>query len=250
MIRIAICDDNEKEQQIIQTMCESFFEDNPEEHEYTFFSSGEEVLEYCKKNQNTRIDLLFLDVEMPGISGIETKDLIVKQPWVWRIVFVSSHKEQVFDSFGLKTLGFVVKPPSQQEIHKWIDVVLEDMEENVLVELKSSDRDKGQVVRMESIAYIKAAGNYTEVYLYPEGKEAEQFVLLVKKIGELESEMAHLPIVRVHKSYMVNLANIKDLKKEVVLQNRKEKIPIGRMYKEEIKKQYIEYGREKVRRRI
>ena len=103
-MKIGICDDHKKERDIIFEYCERFFSKNEIEHTYVFFSKGEEILNYCNE-QNERIDLLFLDIEMEGISGIEVKDKVVKVEQVWRIVFVSSHLESMRYSFGTKTIG-------------------------------------------------------------------------------------------------------------------------------------------------
>lgn len=75
MIRIGICDDCKKDILWIQQCCEMFFGECKVEHEYEIFYSGEEVLEYCKgnKKKEERIDILFLDIEMGKISGIDLK---------------------------------------------------------------------------------------------------------------------------------------------------------------------------------
>lgn len=247
MIRIGICDDNEKDRKNVYSICKNFFEKNPMEHEYILFSSGEEVLEYCEGETNDRIELLFLDIELNGINGIETKDRIVKEDKVWRIVFVSSYKDKVWATFGLKTIGFVIKPATQEEIHKWINVVLEELEEDALVELKGMD---GQYIRLEKIAYFKAAGNYTELYLHTGSSGAQRPVLVLQKLGELEKDLQQFPIIRVHKSYMVNLVNVVDMDADISMRDMREKIPIGRVYKETVRKRYLEYGKEKIRRRM
>ena len=109
-MRIGICDDKKNEQTQLENLCKQYFEKSGTEYELVKFQSAEEVVDYCKHAKGERIDLLFLDIEMQGMSGIELKDRILKEDAVWRIVFVSHYKEKVFESFGLKTLGFVVKP--------------------------------------------------------------------------------------------------------------------------------------------
>lgn len=70
-MRIGICDDNIIERDMIKKLCNSCA--NNIEKDYALFASGEEVLEYADREDAEQLDLLFLDVEMSGISGIELK---------------------------------------------------------------------------------------------------------------------------------------------------------------------------------
>lgn len=78
-------------------------------HTFYLFQSAEEVLYYCENMKNKRIDILFLDIEMPGMDGICLKNKLVDSPLIWRILFTTYYREKVFDAFGLKTIGFLLK---------------------------------------------------------------------------------------------------------------------------------------------
>jgi len=250
MIHIGICDDNEKDRISLHDLCKQHFAVNQMEYTITFFGSGEEVLEYCKFAENKRIDLLFLDIEMSGIDGIEVKNRILKQDQVWRIVFVSGYKEKVFDSFGLKTLGFVIKPADSEEIGKWIQIVHTELEEEIFVELKDSQNISGKFVRLEDIEYAKADGNYTDVYLHPAYGDEEKHILLLMKLGDLEKKLSDYPVLRVHKSYLINLMNVTAVDKTIKMRDLEREIPIGRVYRDIVRREYVEYGRRKVQRRL
>ena len=111
-MRIGICDDEKFARQEVRKLCELYFDENKIEHDYIEFESGEEVLDYSVKQDNPLIDLLFLDVEMEGVDGIRLKEQLLRQSMIERIVFVTSHKDKVFDAFGQKTIGFIPKPPA------------------------------------------------------------------------------------------------------------------------------------------
>lgn len=248
MIRIGICDDCKTDVLLIQQWCETFFENFKMDYEYVIFYSGEEVLDYCRDNRNKekRIDLLFLDIEMGQISGIELKDKILKENNVWRIVFASSHLESMHLAFGLKTMGFLVKPV-KEEIHKWIKVVVEDKQEEVLIEIPKCKKSDEKYVLLEDIAYIKANGNYSEIYRYDKKDEP---TLVVCKLKKLEKEWKNTPLVRVHKSYMINLMNVINITEKVLLKEMDEGIVIGRAYSDFVNKKYNEYVKQVVRRRL
>lgn len=247
---IGICDDQKQDRQYIHSLCEAFFQTRKIEHEYRMFSSGEEVLDYCRQKEQARVDLLFLDIELGYIDGIQVKDRILRQDMVWRIVFVSGYQDKVFLSFGLKTLGFLVKPVEQDDIGKWIHVVLEELKQDVLVKIADSKTAEERYVRLEDIEYFVAEGNYTKIVLHTDEGSEEDYILVTKQIGELEQEYRRFPILRVHKSYMVNLENVMDIRGEITIRDSEEKIPIGRTFKDSVRKKYLEFGREKVRGRI
>ena len=249
-MRIGICDDKEREQNQLEHLCKQYFSKNEDEYKLVKFQSAEEVMDYCKHVNSERIDLLFLDIEMQGISGIELKNRILKEDAVWRIVFVSYYKEKVFESFGLKTLGFVVKPISYDEVAKWIDVVCDELKEEIYIELKDSQKDKSVLVRLEDVEYAKADGNYTDVYIHTSYDGKSDRILVSEKIGDIEKEMEEYPIIRVHKSYLVNLMNVTMMNKCVKVRDLEIEIPIGRYYRAVALKKYREYGREKVRKRL
>lgn len=246
---IGICDDVAEDRQRIYKFCEAFFSTCDMEHQYRMFARGEEVLEYCRQKDQERVDLLFLDIELGVIDGIQVKDRILRQDMVWRIVFVSGYQDKVLLSFGLKTLGFLVKPARREDIGKWINVVLEELKEDVLVSIADSKTADERYVRLEDIEYFVAEGNYTKIVLHTDEDSKEDYILVTKKIGELEQEYSHYPILRVHKSYMVNLENVMDIKGEITIRDSGEKIPIGRTFKNSVRKKYLEFGKEKVRGR-
>ena len=245
MILIGICDDIEKERLDLYHLCERFFKENVIEHKYIYFSSGEAVLQYCANVSSERIDLLFLDVEMEGISGIELKDAVIKQSIVWRIAFVTSHTESIYGAFSLKTIGFIPKPASEEKVSKMINLVLEDLKENILVTFKGY-RGENISIRLEDIAYFEARGSYTELFTYLSWQET----IIAKKIGEIEKELQPYNFVRVHKSYMVNLSNVIDVRSNVFLKDIEREIPIGRIYKETVRNRYSAYGKEKIKKRL
>lgn len=249
MIRIGICDDIEKEVLKIEQLCRAVFEDKNIQCHYIKFYSGEEVLEYCENPENERIDLLFLDVEMSGISGLELKDRIIQKSAVWRIAFVTSYEESVYGAFSLKTIGFIKKPATEKEIEKMINIVRNDLKENVVMTYKDY---RGEVINIpiESIFYFVANESYSIMHTEKEENINEQGTLLCKKLGVIEKELQKYGFIRVHKSYLVNFANVIELGENIVLRKLRIKIPVGRKYKEQVRMSYLEYGKERVRQRL
>lgn len=247
MLRIGICDDNASDRNRLYELCEQFFCTGRIKREYEFFHSGEEVITYCKDGRK-QIDILFLDIEMDGINGLEVKDRLDDNKVVQRIIFASDYENYVWKSFGKRTLGFMVKPIYEDEVAKWLNTVMEDIMSDVLVEIKNGKDN--YVVRIENIEYLHADGNYTEIFFSTAATDSKMSILVTKKLKELLSEINNADLVRVHKSFAVNVRNIFDVKDIISLRNIRQEIPIGRKYKEDIKKRYTDYVKERIRQRI
>ena len=248
-MRIGICDDEKRARMEVRKLCELYFAENEIEHDYMEFESGEAVLTYSANRDSLPIELLFLDVEMDGLDGIRLKEQLLRKSAIERIVFVTSHTDKMFDAFGQKTVGFIPKPPLYERVEKMLTVVREEKQENVeLVFIGYNGKE--QSVRLNDIVYFKASGSYTEIYSYAfDGAEIECFVIS-KKIGEVEQSMEDYSVLRVHKSFLVNLANVVSVGEVIKVRNLEEKIPIGRKYKEQVKATYASYISDKVRKRI
>lgn len=247
MIRIGICDDNIMEQNRLKKVCLQYCEKRKINMDINLFSSGEEVLEYCCNSTAPRIDLLFLDIEMQGISGLELKEQIKKVDSIWRIVFVSSHTELMEFAFGLKILGFMRKPIGDAKICNWIEMVINELEEEVTIRIE----EKGiltALVRLENIEYFKGEGNFTKIVIgTAKGKEE---IFSTRSLKSWEKELMESLVVRVHKSYLVNLINVMKVDKAVLLRYSGMEVPIGRVYREEVREKYNDYLMNKMRKRV
>ncbi|MBQ3514008.1 MAG: LytTR family transcriptional regulator [Lachnospiraceae bacterium] len=125
-----------------------------------------------------------------------------------------------------------------------------DIKENVEIEINSLLEKQSLTLKLEDILYFEGDRNYTKLYISNHLKGDEKYKLLTKKIGELEKELKKYSIIRVHKSYMVNLHKVMSVEQNITLMGTEEKIPIGRAYKEEVRNRFIEFAKEKVRLRI
>lgn len=238
MIRIGICDDDRMQREVMKKMCDKFFENIAMEFEAVLFSSGEEVVSYSQEH----LLLLFLDIEMEGMDGISSMKHIEKMENVWRIVFVSGHEEAVFDTFGIKTLGFIRKPVEFCECEKWLKIALKEFQANRTIIFETQEGKK--LVALDQILFLEAQGNYVSVY-----KENENF-LVNGNLKKWENELMDSSIIRVHKSYLVNLAYLERLEPKILLTKGEVEIPLGRQYKKMAKQSYESYILSQIRRKL
>lgn len=165
--------------------------------EYHIFSSGKELLEDAAD-----LDILFLDEDMGDSSGLHIKEGFEKTNRDTMIVFVTSHTEILYESFGRNVYGFLNKPIREEcFIHLW-DKLIKKLEDRNYIEIYDSLHGK-ICIPCKNIWYIEAEASYSNI-IYGTKTQKEK-VVLRKTLGELEKEIVYSYIVRIHKSYMVNL---------------------------------------------
>lgn len=214
-LTIAICDDIVTERNYLKNLCLDFTKNNNILCKIILFSSGEEVLSY---SGNT-IDLLLLDIEMNGISGIDVMKNLEEANKVRKIVFVTNHTESVFDAFSIKTIAFGIKPILYEDISKWISIVIKESDYSIL-------RFGDKYIKISDIFYISAQGNYIKIHTLN-----DEF-LIRGNMRYWNKEITDINLLRVHKSYMVNLDYIEfdntNTLKIIILDTS---LPLGRAYK-------------------
>jgi DNA-binding LytR/AlgR family response regulator len=198
------------------------------EFKYITFSSGEELLK-----SKEHIDILFLDVEMDGISGIDTMKQLEEKDNVTYIIFASSHSEYVFDSFGFKTMGFICKPIVYEKFLKEIKKLIEKMSNTEPIQVNVDGRDI--LISPDDIMYVSGERNYVKVVT----RQSEY--LTYGNMKAWEEKLVNSSVIRVHKSYLVNLKYITKISDVASFVNTADEIPVGRKYKEEARGKYKDY---------
>lgn len=237
-MRVGICDDEAAQIHALAVQCITYCREIGTECHIVEFRSGQEVVDY----KGELLHLLFLDIEMPGMSGLQTMKLIETSNLVWRIVFISSHVEEVWATFGLKTLDFGRKPVSYDSVMKWIKMALQEFSEEIVIKFDKDSPDTYQMV--SNIMYLEAEGNYVRVHV-----KGRNF-LVSRNLKYWEDKLPGKYFVRIHKSYLVNFEYIDNINIVVILKNKPNKFPVGRSYRKSLQSRYNIYIIEKIKGRI
>lgn len=248
MFTIGICDDNAGIRTELRNICQNKMRMEKMEFQIVEFAYGDELLSTVNKGSTITIDLLFLDIEMPGEDGLGVRDRLLKGENIRRFIFVSSHSERIMDAFGLKTIGFIKKPIDDSVICKKIDVVLKEYREKRYITFQDS-RSASSCFLVEDIIYLEAERNYTKIYFIDRKTNQESYELLSLRLGEIEKTLETDNLIRIHKSYIVNLDHCSEVNDKVCLRGQKLQLPIGRKYKQQVFDFYMSYVLKKARER-
>jgi two-component system, LytTR family, response regulator len=231
-LSIAIIDD---EKHAIETLSYDLMENHSDDMEIVFSTAN--PVEGVKRIRSEKPDLLFLDVDMPGLSGLELIQLIDDLPT--RVVFTTAHMEYAIKAVETIASGYLLKPVQADDLQKIIarfksEKELKLLEQPLFGKIAVPDFDGIELVSVESIIYCKSDSNYCELRLTDNRK-----IIASKTLGYFEGMLPAGQFIRIHKSYMVNIHQIKKYLKrnggELVMSNN-DILPVSRNSKDEILK--------------
>jgi len=177
---------------------------------YQHFTQAEDAIIFLKEN---KVDIIFLDVEMPGASGFDLLDQLVYNP---QIILTTSKTEYAYNAFQYNVCDYMKKPFTYQRFLEAIQKV--KAKESQAAEEAQQEEDylfiksEGKLVRLnnDDILYIESMGDYVK------------FVTAAKKyvshntIKNLEEKVNDTIFCKVHRSYIVNLSKIDDIQENVL----------------------------------
>ncbi len=236
MIKYIIVDDEPLAHELIEGFCEILPHLQLEQHCY----DAMEAMQFLNYNQ---VDLMFLDLNMPKLSGFDFLRTLSKPP---KVIVTTAYKEFALDGYELDIADYLLKPFSFERFLKAVNKAIGDKPQAATSDSKIENASPSQVaskrffvkgdkkyhqVDSEDILFIEAYGNYTKVFL------KEEMIISHEKISYYESLLDNQYFMRVHKSFLVALDKIKLIEGNRISINEHE-IPIGQTYKSEVNKLY------------
>ncbi|MBN4081660.1 response regulator transcription factor [bacterium AH-315-C07] len=180
--------------------------------------------------QKEQVDLIFLDVEMPELSGMNMLKSLTTKPLV---IIVTSHKSFAAEAYDYDVLDYIVKPVDYGRFFKAVEKAQKasngktgSLDSNYLF-VKSNF--KSVRIDINKIMFVEAMGNYVQIYTVDE--ETPQTVHSTMK--KIEEKLPQNDFVRVHKSHIVRIDKIEFIQEDMV-QLEQKWIPIGKSYKKEL----------------
>ncbi|MEL6866253.1 MAG: LytTR family DNA-binding domain-containing protein [Bacteroidota bacterium] len=224
-INCLIVDDEPVAQRII----EGYLEEIPG---FVIIGTCNNAIEAFGKLQSAQIDLLFLDIEMPKIKGLDFLRSLKDPP---QVILTTAYREFALEGYELEVLDFLLKPISFERFLKAIAKYKKLVPEqntyqsftqwtNPIISLKS----EGKTYRLhpDELLYIEGMSNYIKVYL------KDKNIIVYSSLGRILKKLpSHF--IRIHKSYIVNKQHIAAYTNEIVEINQVQ-LPIGQTYRRQV----------------
>lgn len=189
----------------------------------------EDAMQAYNTINKEQVDLVFLDVEMPGMTGLELiKNLGYKKPL---IIFTTAKKDYAVEAFELNVVDYLIKPISPirfvQAVEKATEVFSSNKQEVKLGEQEFVFiKDNGVLKRIsvEDILFLEAMGDYVKVHT------PQKFHVLHATLKSIEEKLPGAKFIRVHRSYIISLNKI-DFIQEGVISIGKASVPVADTYR-------------------
>ncbi|TDQ05087.1 LytTR family two component transcriptional regulator [Labedaea rhizosphaerae] len=217
----------------------------------TLAGNDEQLVVARKRAGLPVVDAVFADITMPGLTGIEMAALLNEFSPPPVLVFVTAHPGEAVNAFELGAVDYLLKPPEQDRLNKAVDRVLAKIrldgmgeaepvvpeprdDEVIPVELAGTTK----LVSRASVRWVEAQGDYARLFT------ADGSHLVRIPLAQLEERWGKAGFVRIHRSYLVPLARITELRMgtsgySVVIGQEEKILPVSRRHTRELKDRLV-----------
>lgn len=189
-----------------------------------------DAMEFIKENP---IDLLFLDIQMPDLNGIEFSKMLPKES---RVIFTTAFNEYALEGFKVEALDYLLKPFDYAEFltaankaNKWFSLV-KGAKKAVISEEKAflfvKSEYKQVRIKLADVLYFEGLKDYIKIWL----KDNPKPILTLMSLKSLQEELPETQFMRVHRSFIVSLKNIEIIERSQIIIN-KQRITVSEQYK-------------------
>ncbi len=232
-ITIALCDDDVTHVMLIKEYINSYirWQDVKDEINILEAYSGEELL---SMTNGKNIDILFIDIEMKGLNGIETGRIFRENNKDTIIVFLTGYKSYALEAFELDSFQYMVKPINIEGFYKILEKILCRLKERNAYEEKEKYFFVKTRLQLHQI-------NYQDIYYFE--KKLKKVIVDTKcgayeftdTLQEITQRLQGSTFVRCHHGFIVNTSKILHIiEDEIILRETKKTIPISRKYKGDV----------------
>ena len=232
MITIAVCDDTPQYMQQTISLLEQWSKERETAIKVDHFDNGDALLNSLS---NQPYDLIFLDIIMPMLSGIDTCAEIRKENRQTKIIFLSVSPEFGVDAFRVKANGYLLKPLSPDDLFGVMDEYLTEKQEA-----------SGFLIA-RSLSMIRKVPLYTITHLEAQNKQIlihtsdGNTLTVTTPLHQLLPQMNDPCFFQCHRSYIVNMNYIRSLSKTELIMSDGSDIPISRNSSKELQSAYFEF---------
>ncbi|MBP3702019.1 MAG: response regulator transcription factor [Lachnospiraceae bacterium] len=216
--KIAICDDDTKQRDYLREIVTSWAQKNRHLIDLKQYSHGEQFLFDYEEEKD--FDILLLDIEMPGINGIDLAKQVRRDNTSVQMVFVTGFYDYFSDGFDVSALHYLIKPVSERKLFPVLDKAADNLayrQRSVLL----STADADVKVSLADITYVEAENVYVMVHTV---RGAYRTRMSLAKFNEQLDDT----FLKVHRSYVVGLKYIKKITRTEITMLNGDTVPISR----------------------
>jgi len=186
----------------------------------------QDAIEAHEKYTKEKIDLIFLDIEMPGLTGIEFLKSVTEKP---KVIICSANKDYAVEGFDLDVDDFILKPVTFERFLKAVGKIRIDDKDMQVKENYFYVNENKRMVRIEldNIIYIESLRDYVRIVT------SQKKVITHQHLSDFEAKLPTDKFMRIHRSVIVAIDKIQSFTSSLIDVGEKE-LPVGRNYKDQV----------------
>ena len=236
MVTIFLCDDNSETVEKYSSKIKQIAEKNKIDINLSVFYSGESLIFHMSDTPDLP-DIIYLDILMGKMNGIETAKQLRELRCNAEIIFLTSSEDYVFDSFDVFPIHYLLKEETTREKFEQVFLRAVNLSEGETAKkfvCKSGGTRK--IIPIKEISHFDIWKGVVTVH-YGKNETFEYWMTM----EELEEQLQGKSFIRTHRSYIVNFQYISKFGRRVVLLKTGESIPVGVTYEEKVKSAFMDY---------
>lgn len=229
MLKFAICEDDIKQCQIIENLINNAKLKGS--YKVEKFNSGEALVEAYYKQE--RYSIIFLDMQMGELDGIQTAKIIRKYDKSCLIIIITSIIEYAMDGYSINAYDFILKPVDEAKFFLTLEKAIKKLNKNKVYILQL--KEKMAILKLSDIMYIES--NKKKIYIHCEKK----IYTNNENITVAEKKLAEEGFIRISRFYLVNMQYIKEIRVKEIILTTGVSLIYSESIRKEIKEKYMDF---------
>ncbi|OBR94188.1 transcriptional regulatory protein YehT [Clostridium ragsdalei P11] len=235
MIKIAVCDDEVFQRIDIVKKIRNVLENNYDNicYEIEEYSSGENLI-----SSVYYFDIVFLDIKMDKLSGIDIAKKIRKNNNTTKIIFITAFREYVFEAFDVCAFHYLIKPVDEKKILEVVDRILkmfDDEKNNEKCIIINKGKNTTIKVLLDDISFFEVQNRIISIHT------EKQIIQYYDKIANVEKQVPKESFFRCHRSYIVNFKYVMKFNKTEIVLDNNTKIILAKGKYDEFSRAFLRY---------
>lgn len=230
-MKIAVCDDEEEFNKRTVKLIRSMLK-KTEDYKITICASGEELLETYRREP---FDIIFLDIEMEGMNGMDTARQLREKDENVIIVFLTSYEEFALEGYEVNAYRYLIKKQPEYVYKKQFKSIFQEYFQKHKY-FVISDRNNIARIYLKDICFFEVLNKKIIVHTMTNTYE------YTGKLSEVESQLADdASFIRSHKSYIINIAQVDTIGNTDITMKNTENVRMSRKRKKDVVERYLSY---------
>lgn len=207
-------------------------------------SPGEDIFEYHNGkelvNSGCTFDLVFLDIDMPELSGMEAASILSHRRRDTLIIFLTGSREYMPDAFKVRAFRYICKPVDPEEFHEAFFAAKQELCERVMISVRHDHMTC--TILLDDVICFEAYGDGTYIYT------ADEVYTSARSLKSWMEEVGDHCFFQVHRSYAISLRHIQSIETDTItMRGQNLEVPVSRRSRTALKEAFLAYMKENAR---